>query len=116
MESANGASVRKAGPLTVRSEATAQEWRIELTGELGLENAQTLEEALSEAEQDEDKRLVIDLRGLTHIDSTGVGCIVYAVGRARETGGEIEIVQGPRPVRRIFELTGLLDVLPFRGG
>ena len=67
-----------------------------------------LEEAMRRAE-----RLVIDLGPLTFIDSTGLGVIVEAHQRARREGVTLEILPGPRQVQQVFEVSGLLDALPF---
>jgi anti-anti-sigma factor len=60
-------------------------------------------------------RLVLDLRELRFIDSTGL----LAIRRMRElcadSGCELQLIPGPPAVQRLFELTGLLERLPFGG-
>ena len=60
------------------------------------------------------ERLVLDLSGLEFVDSTGLGVILYLDQRARRGDFELSIVPGPRHVQRVFEVTKLADVLPFR--
>lgn len=102
------------GNLRVSVTAAAPEARIELRGELSLSSYDELERALDAAEQVDAPRLVIDLSRLTAIDSTGIGCLVHAVERAREAGADVELIQGPKAVSEVFEMVGLVDVLPFR--
>ena len=85
---------------------------VALEGELDFGTAfdaeMRLEDAMRRAE-----RLVIDLGPLTFIDSTGLGVIVEANQRARREGVTLEILPGPRPVQQVFEVSGLIDALPF---
>jgi anti-anti-sigma factor len=54
---------------------------------------------------------VIDLRGLTFIDSSGVSGVLAAARRARDAGSRLVCVPGPPSIQRIFELTGVDTVL-----
>ena len=51
--------------------------------------------------------MVLDLRGLAFIDSTGLRLIVSADARAREQGRRLAVVRGPEAVQRIFRVTRL---------
>jgi anti-sigma B factor antagonist len=53
------------------------------------------------------RRLVLDLRGVDFLDSTGLGLIVALRKRARTLDGELEIVVDSPRVRRVFEITDL---------
>src|SRR6185295_2961071 len=54
---------------------------------------------------------VIDLRGLTFIDSSGVSGVLGAARRSRDAGGRLVCVPGPPSIRRVFELTGVDTVV-----
>jgi anti-sigma B factor antagonist len=54
--------------------------------------------------------VVLDLRGLSFIDSTGLRLIVEQAGRRDLT---LQLIDGPPPVARLFDLTGLRSTLPF---
>ncbi len=56
-------------------------------------------------------RVVLDLTGVAFLDSTVLGTIVGAVRRIREGDGELVVVLPETPARRIFEITGLDQVL-----
>ena len=58
--------------------------------------------------------LVLDLRGLTFIDSSGMHMIVMARELCAKQRCSFMLVPGPRNVQRTFEVCGLLDRLPFR--
>ena len=85
---------------------------VSLTGELDLSSALTFEEELRRIEEETHPRvLVLDLRTLKFLDSTGLRLILAAHARALKRGGRLSIVQGSDAVRRIFRLTGVMERL-----
>jgi anti-sigma B factor antagonist len=84
---------------------------VELTGELDISSATGVESRLIEVEQREPKRLVLDLRRVNFIDSTGLSMIINADGRARKAGRRLTIVSGDGVPRRILRTVGLEDRL-----
>jgi anti-sigma B factor antagonist len=85
---------------------------VSLTGELDLSSALALEEELRRIEEEKHPRvLVLDLRTLKFLDSTGLRLILAAHARALKRGGRLSIVQGTYAVRRIFRLTGVMERL-----
>jgi anti-anti-sigma factor len=85
-----------------------------LTGELDLASAPTLATAVAHIRMDRRTQLVLDLRKLTFIDSTGIRAVLVTRELCAECGCEFALVPGPPRVRRVFEVCGLLDRLPFR--
>jgi len=83
--------------------------RLALTGELDSASADRFAHELGEIQEGKPPLLVLDLRELKFLDSTGLGVIVHANDRAEKAGGRLVIVEGPETVRRIFEITGLTD-------
>jgi anti-anti-sigma factor len=57
--------------------------------------------------------LVLDLRELTFLDSTGLRLITSAAGRASLGGWRLVLVRGPEPVQRVFRITRLDGELEF---
>lgn len=87
---------------------------ITLRGELDLASVPALEERLDTIERGEPERIVIDLSGLSFIDSSGLRVLLLAGGRADERGHELLLTQPTEPVRRVLEMTGALDLLRFQ--
>ena len=81
--------------------------KLVLRGELDLSTASKAEEELRRAEAAEPGLLVLDLSGLTFLDSTGLRLIVTADHRAREQGRRLAVVKGPDTVQRVFSITRL---------
>jgi anti-sigma B factor antagonist len=87
---------------------------VAVSGELDLDTMVELSAAL--AVGDGVVTTVVDLRGLTFIDSSGVSGVMAAARRARDAGARLVCVPGPPPIRRIFELTGVDTVLEWVDG
>ena len=101
------------GPLEIRSERRGTDHVIALAGELDLSDASRVAEEIIRVEATDARTIVVDLSALEFIDSTGVRIIVEADARSRGNGHRLRLLRGPRPVRRVFEIAGLNDRLPF---
>jgi anti-anti-sigma factor len=85
-----------------------------LTGELDMASAPELAGAVARFGMSRRTSLVLDLRKLAFIDSSGIRAILAARELCAEQGCEFMLVPGQREhVQRVFELCGLLDHLPF---
>jgi anti-sigma B factor antagonist len=80
---------------------------VQFAGELDLEGTPRAEAALHEVEEGSPPLLVVDLRPLEYIDSTGLSVLVRADRRARESGRAFAVVPNDRPVRRLLEMLGV---------
>jgi anti-anti-sigma factor len=98
-------------PLSIRDTAGADRHTLALTGELDLGSASKLEEAVREVCAS-GSELVIDLRKVTFMDSTGLRVLIVAGTLCEENGHELRIIPG-EDIQRILEMTGLDRVLPF---
>ena len=84
------------------------------TGELDLSGAAVLEDELDRlAAESELVTLVLDLRGLEFMDSSGLRLVVMEDMRARETGRRFTLVRGCDTVHRVFEITRMSERLEF---
>ena len=94
-------------PFSITVERNGAEARVRLEGELDIATTPGAEAELKRLEQDGAAAIVLDLRGLTFMDSTGLRLLVSADARAREAGRRLTIIQGPEAVHRVLEITGL---------
>ena len=85
--------------------ALASAW-VRADGELDVATALELERIVRDAVI-RARLLVLDLRNLTFIDSSGVHVIVDACVQAEQASCRVVVIQGPPQVQRIFALTGL---------
>ena len=80
-------------------------------GELDLATAPQLEDALRGPAR-AGGHLVIDLRRLSFMDSSGVRSLITTHGTVEQAGGRLSLVLGPPdgPVAQVLRISGLLSV------
>ena len=99
------------GDFHVRTEQLPDATVIVVSGELDLASAPQLEAALRSILAPVMKLVVLDLRKLEFMDSTGLSTIVHAHQRLAEDGCELTLVKGPPQVQRLLDLTGVAERL-----
>lgn len=90
----------------VRREGSAA--LIAISGELDLASGPRLEEELSSLDPDV-TLVVVDLRRLEFMDSTGLSIIVRAHQRLADQDRELSLVRGSPQVQRLLDLTGVAE-------
>lgn len=93
--------------LNVEIESANGRARVALSGELDISSAGRVEDELTALQAQSPELLVLDLRALEFMDSTGLRLIVRADEAARAGGTRFVIVRGPEPVQRVFQIVGL---------
>jgi anti-sigma B factor antagonist len=104
----------RSSPFKVQQVVIGGRHTLVLTGELDLTSAPVLAATVAHIPMDRTTNLVLDLRKLTFIDSTGIRTILVTRELCAEFGGEFSIIPAGRRVRRTLEICGLLDQLPLR--
>jgi anti-anti-sigma factor len=84
---------------------------LSVRGELDLASSPVLEQELERVATATPSLVIIDLRELDFMDSTGLSVLIRAHQRAQESGHRLGIVNGSRQVRRLLSLTGVSDRL-----
>lgn len=79
-------------------------------GEIDMATVGALRAQMTDLEQQGFARVVLDLRAVTFIDSSGLKLILDGMS---EKGAGFGVVPGPEPVQRMFEILGITDVIPF---
>jgi anti-anti-sigma factor len=79
-----------------------------LFGELDISQVEQVEKVLAGAEAKQPRLLVMDLRGLEFMDSSGIRLVVEADLRAREEDRRLILIRGSEAVHRVFTIA-LLD-------
>ncbi len=80
---------------------------LELRGELDMACAPQLDEAVAGADLDGSGAVVLDLRGVSFLDSTGLKAIFRARKAVRESGRRFAVTEGSAQVQRLLGLTRL---------
>jgi anti-sigma B factor antagonist len=94
-------------PLEITAEQQDGQTRLVLVGELDIASAPRFEEGLADAERAEPAVLVLDLRKVEFIDSTGLRAVIAADERARNAGRRLVLVRGTPAVERVLSVTQL---------
>lgn len=82
------------------------DWKVvSVEGELDLATVGLLEQHLEEVLSGGARSVVVDLTGLTFMDSNGLRLLLEF--RNRLPDGRLVVAAGNGPVRRLFELTGI---------
>jgi anti-anti-sigma factor len=99
--------------LTVRVVQDGDALVISAYGELDLSNAKTLEQELRRAIAGDAPELILDLGGVSFIDSTGLRVLLLAAKQSLRNGGRLRVLRGSAPLERALEGTGVGHLLPF---
>ncbi len=84
---------------------------VALHGEVDVLTVDQVRVALTDAIAGGPRSIVVDLAGLTFIDSTGLGALVFGFQRARDAGIAFRLTRASRGVRQVLVLSGLLEVV-----
>jgi anti-sigma B factor antagonist len=105
-------------PFEIHVERRGRTALLQLGGEFDLAGKKEFEACLSELESRQPQELVVDLRGLAFIDSTGLGLILDAWNHSVRKGFDFAVLLPERDgrVRAVFHETGLDQAIPIIAG
>jgi anti-anti-sigma factor len=104
-----------AADFEVRDRTRGDTGVLALIGELDLASRGVLADAISQACAGGSARVILDIRTLEFIDSTGLREIVAGKAVCEEHGCRFLISDGRPRVERVFEIAGVFDLLaPYR--
>jgi anti-sigma B factor antagonist len=83
------------------------------TGRLDVAGAPALKDAISEALKNGQPRVVLDMEGVSFVDSTGLGSVIAALKQIRSSQGDLRLAAPNQQVRVVLELTTLDRVFPY---
>lgn len=86
--------------------------RLVLTGRLTGQDADAVRGLIVGIKTDADRRFLLDLTGLTFIDSAGVGMLLVLNGEALATGKSLATLTGQGQVKRVLDLTRIAMIVP----
>ena len=83
--------------------------KVYIKGEIDLNNINQIENILDEG-INKGKNIIIDMKDVRFIDSTGIGLLVKTYKTLKSEGKTIEIRNAVGNVRKVFKITCLEDV------
>lgn len=85
---------------------------VTVSGEVDVATAPALRDCVERVVERDEGAVVVDLLGVTFIDSTGLGVLIGAHRRCVDDGRELRVVVGEPRILKVFEITGLTDLFP----
>ncbi|MEO8100374.1 MAG: STAS domain-containing protein [Acidobacteriota bacterium] len=86
---------------------------VEITGNLQVgKNLSSIEEAIHELIQGGARKLVVDLTGLEHIDSSGIGMLTGCRNKMQEAGGQMRLAGAHGVTVRVFAVIHMDEIMP----
>jgi anti-anti-sigma factor len=102
-------------PFTARTDSRNGVTSIALSGELDMATAPILVEQLTALERHGARAIILDLRDVRFIDSSGLHALVRAHRRSEQDGHGLMVVGASKSVRRLCEVMGTEFILDARG-
>jgi anti-anti-sigma factor len=88
---------------------------LELTGRIMGRECKKLESAASNlVHEKQEKKIIFDLSGVTHLDSTGVGIIVMSAGHVKQAGGELRLAGANKHIEHILKVTSIDQLVSWK--
>jgi anti-sigma B factor antagonist len=97
-------------PLSITSQRDGSAHRVTAVGELDLATVEGLQQVLLEI--DDGAEIVLDLSGLSFIDSTGLRLVLDLNERYGGEADRLRVIAGSPAVERLLDIVGLRDQLP----
>jgi anti-sigma B factor antagonist len=92
------------------------QWLVQVRGEVDVATSPQLKNELADLLSRDARNLVVDMGGVTFIDSSGLGVLVEMLERLQAQQGDAIVLRGMQePVRRVFEITGLTELFTIEG-
>ncbi|WP_424767412.1 STAS domain-containing protein [Paenibacillus sp. sgz302251] len=95
----------------ILEEETNEQFILHVSGELDLSVVPQLRAALEPVMNREDKALVLNLKHLKYIDSTGIGIIVSVLKLRDQIKSPFFVREIPPSIKRLFDMTGISKYL-----
>ena len=85
---------------------------VELTGSILLWPEGQID-VVSDLLENNERKLILDLSGIEHMDSSGAELMFECFNAAKKAGGELRFAAAKARVARLFQVTRLDTILPF---
>lgn len=95
--------------MTVNSREEDGKIIIQIVGEVDLYNAPKVRDAINQFMDRNKLDIIVDLDEVDYIDSSGIGVLISSATDIKDLGGKLTIKCNSPNVKRVFELTRLVD-------
>ncbi|HZH58931.1 MAG TPA: anti-sigma factor antagonist [Metabacillus sp.] len=84
---------------------------VSVAGEIDAYTAPKLREAILPLAEDSNPNIMINLKDVSYMDSTGLGVFVGLLKSVRKNNGQLNLVELSDRLERLFSITGLSDII-----
>ncbi|MFD2043845.1 STAS domain-containing protein [Ornithinibacillus salinisoli] len=89
---------------------------VHLSGEIDVYTAPKLKDTLLQLTSNNGNDIQVDLSQVSYMDSTGLGVFISALKSAKESGSTVTLVNLRERVLRLFQITGLDQIIDINLG
>jgi anti-sigma B factor antagonist len=93
--------------LSLSTRTVGERTVLDVVGEVDVYSAPSLRDRISDLLDSGQPNLVVNLAGVTFLDSTGIGTLVAGLNRAVHLGGTLSLVCDQERILKLFRITGL---------
>jgi stage II sporulation protein AA (anti-sigma F factor antagonist) len=98
--------------LTIREEQGGDALVVSAYGKLDLANFKTLDAELRKAIAGDASEVILDLGGVSFIDSAGLRVVLLMASHSLRNGGRLRLLRGSAPLERAIQASGVEHLLP----
>jgi len=93
--------------VTINIEEKSSVIILKIDGEVDLYNAPQIKDTVRKQIDQGKNAVLIDLGGVSYIDSSGIGALISSLSNLKKAGGILKICNIHGSVKKVFELTKL---------
>ena len=100
-------------PLVIQSKQMQPDITVlEMTGRITMGNdCRQIEWTTKKLADANQKKIIFDLTGITHIDSTGIGIMVMVAGQMKKAGGELRVASANQHIEQLLKMTNVDQII-----
>ena len=83
---------------------------IDISGSVSLIEARALSDMLEELVENGQKKIILNLRDVNYLDSSGIGQIVCGYATVKKHGGQLKILHLSKKVQELLSVTSLYRI------
>ncbi len=97
--------------LTIDVEQENAQKIMTLKGEIDIYTATNLKEKLNTLVSEKETDVIVDLKDVTYMDSTGLGTFISALKHSNDSDSTLRLIRANSRLYRLFQVTGLDEVI-----
>lgn len=97
--------------LTIEKHHNNAEIFVLVAGEIDAFTAPKLREELLPLAEEQNQSIIVSLKDVSYLDSTGLGVFIGLFKQVNKNNGELKLIDLSERLKRLFEITGLNNII-----